>query len=140
MRSIYNIPNNPHIDFMDNNLPKELYFYNAIMQFTSKGSYLEVWNHLVKDQTEPSEGQVVHIPYGSILIMEQDTVHAGAFKPEFILGYECIGFHIISYSRKKSFPATQKINYRDFDKLLIHGSISHCKKSYFNVRDTDGNK
>ena len=128
MRSLYHKPQKPHIGFMDKDLPKELYFYNAIIPLTSKGSYLEVWNHPIKDKTEPSEGQVVHIPYGSILIIEQDTVHAGAFKPEFVLGYERIGFHINRNSGKTSLPATQNIKYRDYDKLLIHGRMYHCKK------------
>ena len=137
MRSLYHKPQKPHIDFVDKDLPKESYFYNAIMPLTSKGSYLEVWNHPYENQSEPSEGQVLQIPYGSILIMEQDTVHAGAFKPDFFLGYERIGFHINRNSGKTSLPATQKINYRDFDKLLIHGSMSHCKNLCFNVSDTD---
>ena len=140
MRSLYHKLQNPHIDFMDNDLPKESYFYNAIIPLTSKGSYLEVWNHPVKDQTEPSEGKVVHIPYGSILIMEQDTVHAGAFKPDLVLGYELIGFHINLNSGKTSLTVTEKVNYHDFEDFLIHGSMTHCKKIYLDISDTDGNK
>ena len=40
MRSLYHKPQKPHIDFMDNDLPKESYFYNEILPLTSKGSYL----------------------------------------------------------------------------------------------------
>ena len=87
MRSLYNKPQRPHIDFMDKDLPEDSYFYNAVMPLKSKGSNLEVWNHPYENKSEPSEGQVVHIPYGIILIMEKDTVHAGSLKPDLVLGY-----------------------------------------------------
>ena len=89
------------------------------MPLTSKGGYLEVCNHPVKDQTEPSEGQVVHIPYGSILIMEQETVHTGSLKPDLFLGYERTGFHINRNSGKTYLPVTEKVNYRDFEDFLF---------------------
>ena len=60
--------------------------------------------------------------------MEQDTVHAGAFKPDLVLGYERIVFHINCNSGKTSLPVTEKVNYRDFEDFLIHGSMTHCKK------------
>ena len=52
-------------------------FFNAIMPLTSKGSFLEVWNNPTDNKEGTTAGQIVHIPYMSIFIMEHDTVHSG---------------------------------------------------------------
>ena len=42
MRSIHDLPQRPHFDFMIEDLPEESCFYNVILPLTSKGSFLEV--------------------------------------------------------------------------------------------------
>ena len=109
MRSIYECPKRPHVDFMIEDLPEESCFYNAIMTLTSKGSFLEVWNNPSETQEGKIPGQIIHIPYKSIFIMEQDTVHAGDHQPDFLLKYECIGFHINRKPSTYALPNREKL-------------------------------
>ena len=94
MKSTAHKPQNPHLDFSNKDLPDEGHFFNAIMPLTSADSFLQVWNNPISKQKGKNEGMIVHIPYKSILIMEQDTIHAGSYKPDFLLEYERIGFHL----------------------------------------------
>ena len=127
MRSLYESPQRPHVDFMIEDIPEESCFYNAIMPLTSKGSFLEVWNNPSETQEGKIPGQIIHIPYKSIFIMEQDTVHAGGYQPECFLKYERIGFHINRKSGKYALPTPEKTDYGNFDKYLSHGSMMDLK-------------
>lgn len=67
--------------------------------------------------------------------MEKDTIHAGCYKPDIVLGYGRIGFYINRKPIKYSFPSKEKVNYGDFDKHLTHGSMKNIKKIVVDVSD-----
>ena len=119
---------------MNKDLPKKVCFYNADMPLTSKCSYLEVWNNPSETQDNKIPVKMIHIPYKSICIMEQDTVHAGGHQPDFFLKYERIGFHINRKPSTYYFPTTEIIDYGNFDQYLSHGSMAELLTLSLDVR------
>ena len=108
------------------------------MPLTSKGLYLKVWNNPSETQEDKIPGQMIHIPYKFIFIMEQDIVHTSGHQPDFVLKYESIGFHINRKPSTYSLPTPEKTNYGNFDKYLSHGSMAELLTLSLDV--SKGNK
>jgi len=62
---------------------KEWVPFIALFPLTNDGMTVEVWNartrHDVPQCEEDRKGYLIHIPYGKILLLRADVVHAGAF-------------------------------------------------------------
>ena len=90
----------PHIDFQWQNIsPKDFHKtprsykgnykewvpFIALFPLTQDGMKVEVWNarseHDVPECEEDKTGVVVNIPFGEILLLRADVVHAGGFAP-----------------------------------------------------------
>jgi hypothetical protein len=58
----------------------------AVCPLTEEGMTIEVWNaltiHEVAECEEEETGVMVHIPYGKLLLLRCDLVHAGGFRTE----------------------------------------------------------
>jgi len=73
-------PQVPHYDFNSKVLSKHKgRIFIGVTPLSPAGAYLQVWEPHRK--TDP--GQVVHIPYGTLLILPGDTVHGGGFHSDF---------------------------------------------------------
>jgi hypothetical protein len=99
MKSLENKVQDPHIDYKWHNI--EPYKENkrrrgfrgnyndwipfiALFPVTSDGMTVEIWNARSEHEHPKSEGDkkgcLVHIPYGQMLLLRADVVHAGGFK------------------------------------------------------------
>ena len=74
-RPEYRPPQNPHLDYSPTVLGRKTSPgkspWIALIPLTTDGSYLFVWHAPHKEET------LLHIPYGCMLLLRGDTVHAG---------------------------------------------------------------
>jgi hypothetical protein len=101
MKTVRTDVQDPHIDFSwadayphgsddDASAPDEHYRWNvpfiAFFPLSEEGMFLEMWDHRPKhgvtvdsSETETKRGRMLYIPYGRLLMVRADTVHAGGF-------------------------------------------------------------
>lgn len=74
-RPEYESPQNPHRDYSPKVLQRKMspgkYPWIALIPLTTDGSHLFVWDAPQKEEN------LLHIPYGCMLLLRGDTVHAG---------------------------------------------------------------
>jgi len=93
-RPEYKPPQNPHRDYSPTVLQKKQspgkYPWIALIPLSMEGSYLFVWDAPGKPES------LIHIPYGYMLFLRGDTVHAGGLPDELKAGpsYKRIHFYI----------------------------------------------
>lgn len=80
MRTDTTIPQPAHVDY-DYPILSEYgrRLYLAFFPLTEEGCYLQLWQDM-EDRTVETEGTVVYIPRGKMLIVPSDTIHGGGFR------------------------------------------------------------
>jgi len=84
-------PQFPHFDFNARELEKNAgKVFIAVTPLTEAGSYLQVWDQ----DAVGSPGEVLYIPYGTLLILPGNTLHGGGFQSCFELQDLRLHFYI----------------------------------------------
>jgi len=80
MRTDVSIPQPAHVDYDYPVLSEHgRRLHLAFFPLTEEGCYLQLWQHEDDAEVE-TEGTVVHIPHGRMLIVPSDTIHGGGFR------------------------------------------------------------
>jgi hypothetical protein len=146
MHTEYTEPQRPHIDFPwpnkrlshfpDPTSPErtkdatymEWVPFIALFPLTEDGMAVQVW----KEQSQrdvPEFGHIVEIPYGSILLLRADVIHAGGFKTATSGNPRC-HFYIYKKSRGDVHASRPANSYENHDGKLLD-------QFYKNYNDVD---
>ena len=116
-------PQDPHVDFSWEDIDKNqgnMFF--GIMSLSEEGCFLEVWipTSNCKDERKP---ELILIPFGYMLILPADMVHAGGFCSNDETGD--IRMHLYIYSKNTPGTLEKKNNYCDRSGIEMCSYMNH---------------
>jgi len=109
MKTDKTIPQPPHVDFKWELLQKEKdNLFIAFFPLTNEGMFLQLWKD--KKCEETTNGKIIFIPYGKMLVVPSDTIHGGGFKSG---ENGNLRFHLYIASHGSSLPLTHTNRYTE---------------------------
>jgi hypothetical protein len=92
LRSKRALCQNAHRDFLckDLNMYEQKHgdlsgkLFVAFCPLSEEGMYLQVWVEEEGNKNKKTEGRILFVPYGTLLLLRHDTIHGGGFKSSFL--------------------------------------------------------